>query len=208
MKIIVFGATGTIGRQLVRQALEQGHLVSAFTRDLTKLQHMDHAGLRKIQGDVLEAGVVAKAIRGQDAVLCTLGAGRKGTLRSSGTLHIIRGMEKENVKRLICQTTLGAGDSFGNLNFFWKRVMFGWFLEDAFKDHQLQEKHVCNSGLAWTIVRPAAFTDKIPEKPYQHGFAATYRALQLKISRQAVAEFMLQQLTTDAYLRKTPGLSY
>jgi uncharacterized protein YbjT (DUF2867 family) len=208
MKIIVFGATGTIGKQLVKQALEQGNLVTAFSRDPGKLQDFDHVGLQKTKGDVLDAESVAKAIKGHEAVLCALGAGRKGTLRSSGTLHIIRGMEKENVKRLICQTTLGAGDSRSNLNFFWKRVMFGWFLKDAYEDHQLQEKHVCNSGLAWTIVRPAAFTDKIPEKPYQHGFAATYRALQLKISRQAVAEFMLQQLTTDAYLRKTPGLSY
>jgi uncharacterized protein YbjT (DUF2867 family) len=208
MKIIVFGATGTIGKQLVKQALEQGHLVTAFSRDPGKLQDFDNVGLQKTRGNVLDAEAVAKVIKGHEAVLCALGAGRKGTLRSSGTLHIISGMEKEGIKRFICQTTLGAGDSIGNLNFFWKRVMFGWFLKDAFEDHQLQEAYIRRSSLDWTIVRPAAFTDKKSRKPYQHGFPATHQPLQLKISRSAVAEFMLQQLTTDAYLRKTPGLSY
>ena len=55
-------------------------------------------------------------------------------------------------------STLGAGDSQGNLNFFWKNIMFGWFLKNIFLDHELQEQYVRNSALDWTIVRPGAFT--------------------------------------------------
>ena len=64
------------------------------------------------------------------------------------------------------------------------------------------------SDLDWTIVRPAAFTDGELTGAYRHGFPPTKRDLSLKISRADVAGFMLDQLTDDTYLRKTPGLSY
>lgn len=68
-------------------------------------------------------------------------------------------MEKAGIRRFICQTTLGAGDSWGNLNFFWKYIMFGTILRDVFADHERQENYVKQSRLDWTIVRPGAFMD-------------------------------------------------
>jgi putative NADH-flavin reductase len=117
-------------------------------------------------------------------------------------------MEHSGVRRLICQTTLGVGESMSNLNFFWRYVMFGWFLKDAFEDHVQQERVVTESKLDWTIVRPAAFTDGPLTGHYRHGFSGLDRNLTLKISRMDVAHFLLDQLDTDAYLRKAPGLSY
>lgn len=206
-KIIVFGSTGSIGLQIVSQALEAGHQVTAFTRKKENLS-MQHDHLRIVEGDVLNLESVAQAIKGQDVVFCALGAGRKGIVRSQGTKHIIQGMNKHGVDRLICQTTLGAGDSAANLNFFWKHIMFGWFLKKAYLDHQDQETEILNSQTEWTIVRPAAFTDGPLTKTYQHGFSAYDKDLSLKISRPDVAHFMLQQVDNSAYLRKTPGLSY
>lgn len=208
MKLLIFGSTGTIGRQLVTQALEQGHTVTAFARQPGALPDMQHQQLRIHQGDVLTSASVEKAMKGQDAVLCALGAGRKGTVRSEGTRNIINAMEKAGVKRMICQTTLGAGDSQGNLNFFWKYIMFGLLLKEAMKDHELQEQYIMRSPVDWTIVRPAAFTDGEATGTYQHGFSAADKSISLKISRADVAAFMLNQLTTTDYLRKTPGLSY
>ncbi|GAB3696602.1 hypothetical protein GCM10027592_19880 [Spirosoma flavus] len=142
MKLLIFGATGSIGRLLVAQALEQGHTVTAFVRDSAKLDSQNHPNLRISQGDVLNLPSVEKAVRGQDVVLCALGGGRKGHIRAEGTKNIIRAMETAHVKRLICQTTLGAGDSRDNLNFFWKYLMFGLLLREAYADHELQERYV------------------------------------------------------------------
>ncbi|HYF32171.1 MAG TPA: SDR family oxidoreductase [Chitinophagaceae bacterium] len=208
MKLIIFGSTGTIGRQLLLQSLESGHEVTAFARNKEKLSDIQHPRLNIHEGNVLNAASVLKSLEGQEAVLCALGAGRKGQVRSMGTFNIIKAMEKTGIKRLICQTTLGAGDSRGNLNFFWKRIMFGWFLKQAYEDHQLQEKFVRASSLDWTIVRPAAFTNGKATGQYKHGFAPDERNLKLKISRADVALFMLMQLSSNTYLRKTPGLSY
>jgi putative NADH-flavin reductase len=117
MKIVIFGSTGSVGRHLVEQALAQRHVVTAFARDPTKLD-IKHANLKVVQGDVMNFASVEKAVQGQEAVLCSLGAGRKGAIRSEGTRHIVQAMENAGVQRLICQTSLGVRDSWGNLNFF------------------------------------------------------------------------------------------
>jgi putative NADH-flavin reductase len=209
MKLLIFGSTGSIGRQLVEQALEQGHTVTAFARNPEKLD-IQHTNLKVVQGDVMDSASVEQAVQGQDAVLCVLGSGaqRKGTIRSEGTRQIIQAMEKVGVQRLICQTTLGAGDSWENLNFFWKYIMFGAFLREVFADHEKQENEVKQSRLDWTIVRPGAFVDGDRTGQYRHGFPGTDKTAKLKISRADVADFLLQQLANDAYLYKTPSLSY
>lgn len=207
MKRIIFGSTGSIGRQLVRQGLEQGYLVTAYARDPSKLD-IRHDNMKVVQGDAMDLSSVEKAVQGQDAVLCSLGAGAKGTVRSRGTKNIIRAMEKVGIRRFVCQSSLGVGDSWGNLNFFWKYVMFRGFLRQAYADHVSQEDHVRQSGLDWTIVRSAAFTDGNRTGEYRHGFPGNDKTTKLKVSRDDVAEFMLKQLTHEEYLRKTPGLSY
>ncbi|UII21683.1 NAD(P)-dependent oxidoreductase [Fulvivirga ligni] len=210
MKVIVFGSTGTVGKHLVEQTLAEGHQVTAFCRDASKLSYLKHANLTTMEGDVFQFTDVKKAVHGHDAVCIVLGSGksRKSTVRSVGTQNIIKAMKEEGVDRLVCQTTLGAGDSNGNLNFFWKRIMFGWFLKQVFLDHELQEDYVRASGLNWVIVRPGAFTDGAKTGEYRHGFSPQDKSTQLKISRKDVADFMVKQLSSDRYLFKTPGLSY
>jgi putative NADH-flavin reductase len=180
MKLIIFGSTGSIGRQLVVQALALEHEVTAFTRNPQSLNGLEHPNLSVFQGDVFDSAAVERAIKNQEIVLCTLGAGRKGSVRAEGTLNIIRAMEKTGVRRFICQTTLGAGDSKTNLNFFWRYIMFGFLLRKAYLDHELQEKYIIQSRLDWTIVRPAAFTDGKATGNYRHGFAPTDNSLKLK----------------------------
>src|SRR5687768_9163095 len=147
MRLIIFGATGSVGRQLVMQALELGHEVTAFTRNTDSLKEIPNKNLHIRQGDVLNAISVYEAVKGHDAVMCSLGAGRKGVVRSKGTENIVNAMKQAGIKRFICQSTLGTGDSNGNLNFFWKHIMFGWFLKEAYRDHELQEQYVLNSPL-------------------------------------------------------------
>jgi putative NADH-flavin reductase len=211
MKVIIFGASGSIGRNLVSQALELGHSVTAFVRDASRLDTSrvtQHNNLSIAVGDVLDAASVEKAVAGHDAVMITIGAGRKGGVRAEGTGNIIAAMEKAGVKRLICQSTLGIGESWNNLNVFWKYIMFGLFIRPAFLDHVKQEQLVRESDLDWSIVRPAAFTDGELTGEYRHGFPATVHDTKLEISRADVADFMLKNLVDNSYLHKTPGLSY
>jgi putative NADH-flavin reductase len=207
MKLIIFGATGTVGRHLVTQALEAGHEVTAFTRNAGKFPATLHPALKIATGDVIDAAVVTAAVKGHDVILCALGDGNKGNVRFKGTENIVRAMERTGIKRLICQSTLGAGDSKGNLNFFWKYIMFGMLIKKAFLDHELQEQSVQASSLDWTIVRPGAFTDGPRTGHYQYGFRSTDKT-RLKISRADVADFMLKQVSTGQYLRKAVSLSY
>jgi putative NADH-flavin reductase len=86
--------------------------------------------------------------------------------------------------------------------------MFGMFLRDAYVDHEAQERHIEQSRLDWTIVRPAAFTNGSRTGEYRHGFPATDKTTKLQISRADVADFILKQLTDDMYLHKAPGVSY
>jgi putative NADH-flavin reductase len=207
MKIIIFGASGTVGIEIVKQALGQGYDVTAFVRSREKLTNIDHKNLTIYKGDVLNVHDVENALNNQDAVICTLGDGNVGKIRSSGTKNIIDAMSRLGVKRLICQTTLGMGESYENLNFIWKHIMFGILLKKAFKDHQLQEEHIMTSNLDYTLVRPSALTEGNIRNEYKVGFDGTYKKLSLKISRTEVADFIVSQLQNQSYLRKAVSIS-
>ena len=207
MKLVIFGATGSIGREVVNQALSQGHTVTAFAREASKVG-IEHPNLRIALGDVRDPVSVENAIQGHDAVLCSIGAGRKGNVRTEGTRNIVNAMEKLGIRRLICQSSLGVGNSRGNLNAFWKYIMFGLLLRPAYADHVRQEEYVRQSNLDWTIVRPGAFIDGERTGQYRHGFPGTDKTTKMKISRSDVADFMLRQLFDTKYLYRSPGLSY
>lgn len=208
MNLIIFGATGSIGQHLITKALDQGHTVKAFARHAFNLK-TSHPNLILISGDVFDQQSVSNAVKGCDAVLITLGSAKlTGKVRSIGTLNIVNAMQFHNVKRLICQTTLGAGDSHAVLNFYWKYIMFGLILRSVFKDHEDQEEIVKESNLDWTIVRPAAFTDGPATDSYNHGLSVLNKDQKLKISRLDVASFMIDQIKDDTYLHQYPGISY
>lgn len=209
MKVIVFGATGTIGRLAVDRMLAGGYQVTAFARRPEKLAAWN-PNLNLVAGDATDPGQVLRAISGHDAVVITIGSGtaRKGVVRSRTTLNVIQSMQANGVRRLICQSTLGAHESWSNLNFFWKRIMFGLILRPVFQDHELQEMLVRASGLDWTIVRPSAFTDEPASGRFRENFGPEVRNLDLKIPRSDVAEFLKRQLSEARYLRKAVGISF
>jgi putative NADH-flavin reductase len=206
MKIVVFGGTGTIGRLVVEQALEQGHEVTVFTRDRAAVQQ-DSPRLHAEQGSVFDPGAIAPVVAGHDAVVVALGAGRKGGVRARGTAAVIEAMQRTGVRRIVVQSTLGVGDSRQNLDLVWKHLMFGLLLRGAYADHVEQERLTRASGLDWTIVRPGAFTDGPRTGSYRRGFGPAEKS-DMKISRADVAEFVVEQLTDDTWLRQTPALSY
>ncbi|EAQ02316.1 hypothetical protein OB2597_19576 [Pseudooceanicola batsensis HTCC2597] len=208
MKVIVFGATGSVGRLAVKELLKAGHAVTAFARRPETLGLSDPA-LSLVAGDAMQAEEVHAAVAGHDAVIVTLGAGmsRKSLIRSGGTMNVIHAMQAHGVRRLVCQSTLGAGDSWSNLNFWWKRVMFGALLAPVFRDHELQEQLVRASGLDWTIVRPGAFTDAATRRPVIEDLSVGARGLDLRIARADLARFLSRQVAERRYLGRAVGLS-
>jgi len=209
MKVIIFGSTGPTGQQVVKQALEQGHDVTAFARSPEKLDQK-HEKLQVMKGDVLDYASVEGAIRGQDAVLCTIGLPPtdKSNLRAKGTKNIIQAMEKTGVRRFICQSSDGVGDSREGLPFLYKYLLVPFMLRRVFADHELQENHIKKSRLDWIIARPAALTNGEHTGAYQQGYPADNKMVKNKISRADTADFMLKQLADNNYLHMTPSLSY
>lgn len=210
MKILVIGSNGGTGRALVEQALAQGHHVTAFARRPEKVT-LRHERLEIAQGNVLNEKSVSAAVQGKDAVLSALGHKQwfiKTSILSEGTRNIIAAMQKHGVKRFVCETTLGIGDTKGKLGLYYTLFVIPVIVFFYFKDKERQERYIQESGLDWVIVRPGQLTNGRKRGTYRHGAEVGSWWRTVTISRADVADFMLKQLTEDAYLRKTPGIAY
>src|SRR5436190_7212056 len=111
MKVIIFGASGGVGRALTERALSQGHQVTAVLRNPDDLS-LTHALLKVVQGDVTNAAWVDQAVEGQEMVFCTLGArSRKPTtLYSTAARNVTQGMKAHGVRRLMVLSNFGVLD--------------------------------------------------------------------------------------------------
>jgi putative NADH-flavin reductase len=207
-RIVIFGSTGGTGQELVTQALKGNYRVTAFARSPEKLNVSD-TNLKVIQGDVLNLEDVCRAVENQDVVLCSIGMpdSDKSMLRTKGTVNIIKAMEKQGMNRLICQSTLGIGDSKVALPWLMKFIIVPLILKTAFKDHEIQESKIENSKLDWTIVRPAGLTNGKKTVRYKQDFAYSDK-IKGKVSRADTAHFMLNQIDDNQYFRQKVGISY
>jgi uncharacterized protein YbjT (DUF2867 family) len=209
MKLIVIGGTGKTGRELIKQGLEQGHIIRAIARKPDKLR-FDNPNFSVIKGDVLFPESLEKLFRGQDAVLSVLGHKRffiRTTILSRGTKNIIGAMKKNEVKRLICVTSLGINDSRYKLGLYYTLFTIPLILFFYFLDKSKQEKLIMNSDLDWTIVRPGQLTNGKKRFSYKHGFHVGSYILTKMISRASVAHFMLENLESNMYLHKAVGVT-
>jgi putative NADH-flavin reductase len=216
MKLSIFGATGRTGNALVSQALDEGHRVTAFARN-PKAMNIQHVELSVVQGDILDYASICTAIRDQEVVLSVLGANsfKRNSIISDGTQNIIRAMYEHHVKRFVCVTSMGLGESKKQKGWVFIMPISLMFrlqrlpiLRNQFLDRELQEEYIKNSALDWIIVRPGGLTDGPHTGNYLHGFSNSYTPVKVKISRADVADFMLKQLNDNTYLHKTPSLSY
>lgn len=206
MKLLVFGASGPTGTQLVSQALEQGHEVTALVRNSASVATQE---IRIIVGDAQDPAAVAEAVRGQDAVLSALG--RRKTFSSANLMvnsmrAIVPAMERHRVRRLILMSSFGVGDSVREAPLL-PRLFFRTLLRDIFADKQAAEAIVRRSALEWTIVYPVLLTDGPRTGNYRVGERLELSGFP-KISRADVAEFMLKELYDAEYLKRIAVLSY
>ncbi|MGB5159728.1 MAG: SDR family oxidoreductase [Thermoanaerobaculia bacterium] len=210
VRVLIVGATGGTGRQLVAQALERGYKVTAFVRSPSRLQ-IDHPRLAVLQGDVLDAASVEAAMRGQEAVFCALGHKRffyPTRILSQGTRNILQAMETHNVRRFVCETSLGIGDSAGRMGLYYTLFTIPVILPFYFWDKTRQERLIAESDLEWVIVRPGALNNADKRGQVRHGQHVGNFLWTVRISRADVADFMLNQVESDTYLRSAPGIAW
>jgi putative NADH-flavin reductase len=209
-RVLIVGATGGTGRQLVAQALERGHAVTALVRDPSVLR-VEHPRLRVMRGDVLDYPSVETAMRAQEVVLCALGHKRffqPTRILSQGTRNILRAMETHGVRRLVCETALGIGDSAWRMGLSYTLFVIPFILPFYFWDKTRQERLIAASPLDWVIVRPGVLTDGVKRNSYQHGPQVGSIVRTVRISRADVADFMLNQMTDNTYLNAAPGVCW
>ena len=196
-------------QEIVKQGLVQGHDITALVRDASQILLTD-THLHLVVGDILNTQDVDAAMAGQDAVICSLGTGvtfKHVTLFSDGTLHLLDAMRKHAVRRIVCITGIGAGDSRGHGGFFYDRVVGPTLLHTIYQDKDRQEELLRHSDRDWVIVRPGMLTNDAAIGKYRVLLDLTGITAG-KIARADVAAFVLQQLTSDDFLRKTPLLTY
>ena len=209
MRVLVLGATGGAGRLIVGEAREKGHAVVALVR--SQANAVGFAGAELVEGDARDEAALARAIAGCDAVISSLGTTispfREVTLLSTATRALVAVMARQNVRRLVCITGMGAGDSRGHGGFFYDWLFQPLLLRKVYEDKDRQEDVIRASALDWIIVRPTLLNDE----PARGGVRALTDLSGVhggKIARADVADFVVQQLTADTWLRKAPLITW
>lgn len=208
MRVLIIGASKGIGLETTRQALEAGHNVRALARSANAIA-VSNPSLEKKRGDALKSEDVEAALVGVDVVIQTLGVGlgdlfRPVNLFSDATRVLIAAMRSQGIKRLICVTGFGAGDSRASISCL-QRLPFQIVFGRAYDDKSLQEKLIKESELDYTIVRPGVLTSG----PRTGRYRVLVDPSQWRngiIARADVAEFLVRQIGDQTYIRETPVL--
>ena len=203
MRIVVLGASGGVGRLVVDEALKRRHIVTALARTPEKLGDLA-SRIAVVQGDALDARAIETAVSQQDAVIYALGAGnvRHTTLFSESTRVLLTAMTQCGIRRLICVTGVGAGETKGHGGFLYDQILYPLFTKGIYADKDRQETLIRASQTDWTIVRPAPFRHKQPPGPLKAVTDVDDVTLR-RISRLEVAQFLVEELEQNHYVRQS-----
>ena len=208
MRVLIIGASKGIGLETTRQALDAGHDVRALARSATAIA-ISNPSLEKMRGNALKTEDLEAALVGMGVVIQTLGVGlgelfRPVHLFSDATRVLIAAMKRQDIKRLICVTGFGAGDSRASISCL-QRLPFQIVFGRAYDDKSLQEQLIKESELDWTIARPGVLTSGPRTGQYQI-LSESSQWRNGIISRADVAEFLVRQIGDQTYIRKAPVL--
>lgn len=201
--VLVLGATGGTGQQLVTQALQQGHRVTALVREPPQLS-LASDRLRVLGGSVTDDGsALATAMRGQDVVISALGVGKSfksGGLIAESVPRIVRAMKDEGIRRIIFTSAFGVGETHRDVPLV-PRLFIRLLLQDVYRDKAAGEAQLIESELDWTLVYPSGLVDGAASGRYRAGERLPLRGFP-RIARADVAAFLLTQIDDATYVRK------
>ena len=212
MKVTIFGATGFSGQAILADSIKQGHEVTILVRDASKIP-IKHNNLTVVEGNVLDPLTVASVLHHQEAVIQCLGVSGKGdgkptTFISDATKVIVDEMQKQQIKRLIAMSNVGAGNSIAFQPWFFTKIILPYFmkwLKVIIEDKNRMEPIIMNSNLDWTIVR----CPNIVDKPAKGRCNATLdgKGLKLSITLSDLSKFMVDQLKQTVFIKQAPSVS-
>jgi uncharacterized protein YbjT (DUF2867 family) len=206
MKVLVIGATGQTGRHALKQLLARGHEVAAFARTPSAITETSDR-LRVVQGDARDIESIDRAVRGQDAVLVALGPRslKKNDVQEVLMRNLVSAMTKHRVRRVVNLSAWGVDDGVA-IPLFFKYIVLPLVLRHVYADKRRAERMLMASSLDYVNVRPA----RLLNKPARGGVQASLdgHGLQLVMTREDLATFMIDQLTSDTWIRKSPLIGY
>ena len=209
MKLIIFGATGMVGKQLVKQALFNGHQVKAFGRNVFTEDLPKDDKLELVQGALFDEGQVYKAIKGCDAVLSSLGGGGNDTdkTRSLGMKNIVLQMKKATVNRIVAVGGMGVLNADEN-TLIMEQEDFPQEYVEVSEEHKKAYDFLKNSELQWTFVCPPMIRDGVPTGVFNT--LADYMPTPSKfwIGSGDLSLFMLNEMSKNEFVQHRVGISY
>ena len=208
MKLVILGATGGTGLEIVRQAIERRHSVKALVRSPDRLKPFwDRITIKR--GDLLDSRQLEGAIKGQDAVLSAFGprvpiSKTDANLLERFAVALTDAMAHAGVSRVVVESVAFLfKDSIVPPTYVFGRLFFPGIVADA----SAMEQVFAGSQLDWTMVRPPQLTDK----PYTGKYRVREGHLPrfgFKISRADVADFMVKSVENHFARRKIFGVSH
>lgn len=207
MKLVVLGATGGMGLEIVRQAIAHGHFVTALVRSPERLKPFSgHISVK--QGDLLNSDDLEQAIRDQDAVLSGFGPRPPVSKQDANLLErfaraLTTAMLHAGVRRAVVESVAFLfKDAIVPPAYLFGRLLFPGIVADA----SAMERVFGESGLDWTIIRPPELTDRPHTGKYRvrEGHLPPFG---FRISRADVADFMIQAVEKHVAIRQVVGVS-
>lgn len=207
MNVIIFGATGGIGKWAVKHALQSGYHVTAYVRNAQKMTETNE-NLTVIQGELHDQQKMTKALSGQDAVVWCVGIPMKKNYQKMESLEghktLIKAMEANHVKRLVDWGTPSVHfeqDKKSLITVF-PGIIAGILFSQAKKEMLKIAKVLQESDLDWTLVRFMAPQNTGYTGNVKVGFGDT--KMKFSISREDIGAFMIKMLESDTYIRSMP----
>jgi putative NADH-flavin reductase len=207
MKLLVLGATGGTGLEIVSQAIERGHSVTAFVRAPDPLKRFGDR-ITVIRGNLLNSSELQRVLEGHDAVLSGFGprlpvSKADATLLQRFAVELTSGMFQASVRRVVVESTafLFKDSIIPPTNLFGRL-----FFPDIVRDAGEMENIFRKSGLDWTMVRPPRLTDK-PRTGKYRVLEGHLPGFGFAISRADVADFMIKAGENGASVGKIVGVS-
>ena len=200
MKLFVIGATGRVGREIVKQALVRGYDVTAFVRSPESVT-LKNERLTVLKGNVMDENQLFDTMQNHDAVLSALGPRevfKPSSLLHDSALATTRAMQRSGVKRLVI---LSAAAHFPGVP---NRIV-SFILRNHMRDSLAMEEIVQGSGLDWTIARPPRLTEE-DYLIYRSREGAAPR-MGFSLARKAVAAFMLDAIEQKKHINKIVGIA-
>ncbi|RIV21578.1 NAD-dependent epimerase/dehydratase family protein [Fibrisoma montanum] len=211
MRVFLFGATGPTGQLLLQKLVEKKYDVTVLARRPEAVQPT-RASVTVVPGDVMRPETFSKHLAGADIVISALGTGKslaKTTLFSDGGRMILETMRQTGVQKLIAITSGGVQDDDPTILKSWFYRFIGrWLLRNLYDDMRRFEQQLdSTTDINWVCVRPTTLTNGPATGRYRVSVPYSPEGGS-QISRADVADFIIQQILSDQYVRQKPILAY